>query len=53
MPEVKNFLIIVNSGADKPYNHYAAYVVTFIAKQAAKIDIVTLYLRYITSNNKA
>jgi len=43
MPEVKNFLIVVNSGADKPYNHYAAYVVAFMAKQAAKIDMVTLY----------
>jgi len=43
MAEVKNFLIVVNSGADKPYNHYAAYVVAFMAKQIAKIDSVTLY----------
>jgi predicted peroxiredoxin len=43
MAEVKNFLIVVNSGADKPYNHYAAYVVAFMAKQIAKIESVTLY----------
>jgi predicted peroxiredoxin len=41
--EVKNFLIVVNSGTDKPYNHYAAYVVAFLAKQVAKVDSVTLY----------
>jgi predicted peroxiredoxin len=41
--EVKNFLIVVNSGIDKPYNHYAAYVVAFLAKQVAKVDSVTLY----------
>ena len=43
MAEVKNMLIVVNSGADKPYNHYASYVVAFLAKQVAKIDTVTLY----------
>jgi len=43
MAEVKNFLVVVNSGADKPYNQYAAYVVAFIAKQVAKIDTVTVY----------
>ena len=43
MPEVNNFLIVVNSGKDKPYNHYAAYVVAFLAKQVAKIKNVTLY----------
>jgi len=43
MAEVKNFLIIVNSGADKPYNHYAAYVVAFMGKQVAKIENVTVY----------
>ncbi len=43
MSEVKNMLIVVNSGADKPYNHYASYVVAFLAKQVAKIDSVTIY----------
>jgi len=43
MPEVKNMLIVVNSGADKAYNHYAAYVVAFLAKQVAKVDTVTVY----------
>jgi predicted peroxiredoxin len=43
MAEVKNFLVIVNSGADKPYNHYAAYVVAFLGKQVAKIENVTIY----------
>jgi len=32
MAEVKNFLAVVNSGADKAYNQYAAYVVAFMAK---------------------
>lgn len=43
MADTKNFLIVVNSGADKPYNHYAGYVVAFLAKQLAKIDTVTIY----------
>ena len=43
MPEVKNMLIVVNSGADKAYNHYVAYVVAFLAKQVAKVDTVTVY----------
>jgi hypothetical protein len=43
MADVKNFLIVVNSGVDKPYNHYASYVVAFLAKQLAKIDTVTIY----------
>ena len=34
MPEINNLLnFIVNSGVDKPYNHYASYVVAFMAKQ--------------------
>jgi len=41
--QVKNFLIIVNSGADKPYDQYAAYVVAFMAKQIARIENVTIY----------
>ncbi|MDY6911817.1 MAG: hypothetical protein SVM79_05630 [Chloroflexota bacterium] len=43
MSDVKNMLIVVNSGTDKPYNHYAAYVVAFLAKQVAKVDTVTIY----------
>ena len=38
-----NWLILVNSGPDKPYNHYASYVVAFLAKQIAKIENVTVY----------
>ena len=36
MAEVKNLVIIVNSGADKPYNQYHAYVAAFMAKQMAR-----------------
>ncbi|MDY6933476.1 MAG: hypothetical protein SVZ03_04540 [Spirochaetota bacterium] len=43
MTEVKDLLIFVNSGADKPYNQYAAYVIAFVAKQVKKIDNVTVY----------
>lgn len=43
MAEVNSLLIVVNSGTDKPYNHYAAYVVAFMGKQVAKIENVTLY----------
>ena len=43
MPETKNLLIVVNSGADKPYNQYAAYIVAFMAKQIAKIEKVTIF----------
>jgi predicted peroxiredoxin len=43
LPETKNLLIIVNSGADKPYNQYAPYVVAFMAKQIAKIERVTVF----------
>jgi predicted peroxiredoxin len=43
MANTENFLIVVNSGTDKPYNHYAAYVVAFLAKNVAKIQNVTIY----------
>ena len=43
MPQIGNLLIVVNSGADKAYNQYAAYVVAFMAKQIAKIANVTVY----------
>ena len=43
MSDVKNFLIVVNSGVDHPYNHYAAYVVAFLAKKLAGIENVSLY----------
>ena len=43
MAELKNFYILVNSGADKPKNQYTAYVVAFMAKQLAKIDNVGIH----------
>jgi len=43
MSETKNMLIVVNSGTDKAYNHYASYVVAYLAKQVAKVDSVTIY----------
>jgi predicted peroxiredoxin len=43
MPEVKNFLIVVNSGADKPYNQSAAYVIAFMAKHIHNIENVTIF----------
>lgn len=43
MPETKNLIIVVNSGADKPYNQYAAYVMAFVAKQVANIETVTIF----------
>ena len=43
MAELKNFYILVNSGADKPNNQYTAYVVAFMAKQLAKIDTVGIH----------
>ncbi len=43
MADVKNLLIIVNTGADKPYNQYAAYVVAFVAKQVNKVENVTIF----------
>lgn len=43
MENIKNMLIIVNNGMDKPYNQYASYVVAFMAKQIAKIENVTVY----------
>ena len=42
MAQMKNLLIEVNTGSDKPYNQYAAYLVAFGAKQA-KIENVTVY----------
>lgn len=43
MAQPKNLLIVVNSGKDKPYNQYAAYVVAFMAKQLAKVEEVTIF----------
>jgi len=43
MADVNSLLIVVNSGTDKPYNHYAAYVVAFMGKQVAKVENVTVY----------
>jgi len=45
MPQVKNILIVVNSGSDKAYDQYAASVVAFMAKRIAKIENVTVYYR--------
>ena len=35
--KTENLLIYVNTGKDKAYNQYAAYVVAFMAKKFAKI----------------
>ena len=43
MADIKNFLIVVNSGVDHPYNHYAAYVVAFLGKKLGNIENVTIY----------
>ena len=43
MSDLKDLLIIVNTGADKPYNQYAAYVVAFVAKQVNKVENVTIF----------
>ena len=43
MSGVKNFLIIVNTGSDKPYNQYASYVLAFVAKQLQKVENVTIF----------
>ncbi len=40
---MKNLLFMVNSGADKPFNHYAVFVVAFAAKYIGKIENVTIY----------
>lgn len=34
---------MVNSGSDKPFNHYATMVVAFAAKYIGKIEDVTVY----------
>ena len=43
MKNVKSFLIVVNSGSDKPYNHYASYVLAFVAKKVMGIENVTIF----------
>ncbi len=43
MGDVRNFLIVVNSGPDKPYNHYASYVLAFVAKKVMGIENVTIF----------
>ena len=43
MADIKNFLVVVNSGLDHPYNHYASYVVAFLAKKLANIETVSIY----------
>ena len=43
MADVKNLLVVVNSGIDHPYNHYAAYVVAFLGKKLGNIETVSIY----------
>ncbi len=43
MSETKNLLIVVNSGPDKPYNQYAAYVMAFLAKKVSQVPRVSIY----------
>ena len=43
MPETNNFLIVVNTPTDRPYNHYAAYVVAFLAKKLGNVPTVNVY----------
>jgi predicted peroxiredoxin len=43
MADTKNFLIVVNTPPDHPYNHYAAYVVAFLAKKLGSIPTVNVY----------
>ncbi len=43
MANLKHLLFMVNSGSDKPFNHYAAFVVAFAAKFIGKIEDVTIY----------
>ena len=43
MAAPENLLIIVNTGMDKPYNHYASYVVAFLAKKLGNVKNVTIY----------
>ena len=43
MANLGNLLIVVNTGADKPNNQYAAYVTAFMAKKIAKLDNVTIF----------
>lgn len=43
MADTQNFLIVVNSGPDKPYNQYAAYVVAFLAKKLGNVPTVSIY----------
>ncbi len=43
LESLDNLLIMVNSGMDKPYNQYAAYVIAFLAKQLGEVDNVTVF----------
>ena len=43
MAETSNFLIVVNTPVDRPYNHYAAYVVAFLAKKLGNVPTVNVY----------
>jgi predicted peroxiredoxin len=43
MAETKNFLIVVNTPPARPFNHYAAYVVAFLAKKLGNVPTVNIY----------
>jgi len=43
MANLKHLLFMVNSGSEKPFNHYAAFVVAFAAKYIGKIEDVVVY----------
>ena len=42
MAEANNILIIINTGADKKYNHYAAYTMAWVARKYYKAKKVTI-----------
>jgi len=43
MEKTESLLIVVNSGSDKPYNQYAAYIVALIAKKITGLLNVTVF----------
>ena len=43
MAETNNFLIVVNTPPERPFNHYAAYVVAFLAKKLGNVPTVNIY----------
>lgn len=43
MAETKSFLIVVNTPPERPLNHYASYVVAFLAKKLGNVPTVNIY----------